>query len=1204
MAVTRFLTYYIVLTDPARVAALQAQFPYGYQFAPFNPSDSVTHLPGGAAVAFSAPWAGSFPGTDPNHVASGTYFGPAPYTYSPEWISANNYDCTVASFTRHTGGFWGMGGTTTTYYWLGQFVLDQPAQPTVGGATPASPSRIPKRRWIEGFEVGANGNNQANWENAGMRVSRDASRHVGGFGLSLRGANNTAVQLTETFFGAPIGFRTWTRLYLRIRATDPTSTVPFVSWFGDVSSGAGALLCITPDAKLALFNSDASSVRTLIATSAAALPIWNGLSTNNAWQKIDVLIRFNPNELIGGSNVVNITTGACRVFVNGVQVINATGIAAQGLGQNQHHATTYVGVRGTNVNVAEMDLDDVFSSDWPIDPTPSEQPSGPFLTNKDWLQGTKIVAARWKANGTNHANWVGDGRLMLQLPMAVLANPLNLTSSISGAVAEADLDIDQVVSRDDKVTGVLSFMVCLTATNAGPTNGSAGYRLNGAGAVDTALTVPAQGVARTAHAIMKSLVDGTSSDFPAFTSLTARHVKSADVNAATLVYLAAQLELAGTWGLEDYRTTENGTAGTPIFRRFMGLHNSPYPYSIYAKDADAAPPNAGVVIVSGSYVGNGTGQDITFRLPPCFVFIRRADATVGGYRWWSSMGLAHQDFNDGGFSMLARLDEDVTFVPGLGADLQQQRYRMRLAGNDARLNANAITYQYTVFCDPGARYTLAGALAHLSTLSTNFDNNLINPSFLAEFGLFFPEAFSNGTTDEAYGFGLSTPNGTVYKLSTSAALAAALTVAAGKLTTQSALHSFSISNVTPFLLWRRHDGNADPGEASVMALISWVGDGSGARTISWSPASGKRPIFAVAFGSAANGAVWRDVAHTTTNSMLESGANSTTGITGGGIDSISVGSTLNGNGNTYTALVLIGDATAGNGGFGIGGEFIPVEAAPPLDGPWPTSPTLDQLHPVAAVVPLTGEPDLDDTTAVLTTADNIGGLVGGSHCEFYTRKAVNIALSRIGISAQISNLATDTTKEAVVARRHVLEAMNATLRDFDWPFATGYATLVLVGGTSTVPVNADWQYSYRAPVGMMKARRLVGQASQQRTYDSVPILFRKGQDALGELIYTNQSNSSTPLVLEFTQRVSCPAFFGDALFRNAFAWRIAAELAPALSRDEKRQQFCLQMYRVALGQSEVPAANEQQQAKDGDADWIADRMSGPLDPDWWRRNGG
>src|ERR1051326_3342966 len=126
---TRFLTYYIVLTDPDRVKQLQAQYPNGYQFAPFNPHDNTTGQPGGAAVAFQAPWAGNYPGTVPDHGSpSGVYFGPAPYTWAPEWTSANNYDCTVATFTRHTGGFWGIGGDTTTYIWAGQFVLEQPTQ--------------------------------------------------------------------------------------------------------------------------------------------------------------------------------------------------------------------------------------------------------------------------------------------------------------------------------------------------------------------------------------------------------------------------------------------------------------------------------------------------------------------------------------------------------------------------------------------------------------------------------------------------------------------------------------------------------------------------------------------------------------------------------------------------------------------------------------------------------------------------------------------------------------------------------------------------------------------------------------------------------------------------------------------------------------------------------------------------------------------
>jgi hypothetical protein len=149
---------------------------------------------------------------------------------------------------------------------------------------------------------------------------------------------------------------------------------------------------------------------------------------------------------------------------------------------------------------------------------------------------------------------------------------------------------------------------------------------------------------------------------------------------------------------------------------------------------------------------------------------------------------------------------------------------------------------------------------------------------------------------------------------------------------------------------------------------------------------------------------------------------------------------------------------------------------------------------------------------------------------------------------------------------------------------------VLVGGTATVPVNGDWQYSYRAPTSMVKARRIVPQSGTGRKFDPDPIPFRVGSDATGPLIYTNAAiATNVPVELEYTTRVTCPASQGDALFRNALCWRHAASLAMPLARDAKKQEFCLAMYHKALIDAEAPSANESEGEPDGDASWIRGR---------------
>src|SRR5262245_42366778 len=123
---TEWLTFYIVLTDPKLVAQYQAQYPYGVWRAPFNPGPP----PSGAAIEFNAPFRGY---TQPN---SG-----APYTWTP-WSGAGSqggpYPLNVKTFQRKTGGFLGIGGTTTTYNWLGQFVLESTVD-TINGVAVTNP---------------------------------------------------------------------------------------------------------------------------------------------------------------------------------------------------------------------------------------------------------------------------------------------------------------------------------------------------------------------------------------------------------------------------------------------------------------------------------------------------------------------------------------------------------------------------------------------------------------------------------------------------------------------------------------------------------------------------------------------------------------------------------------------------------------------------------------------------------------------------------------------------------------------------------------------------------------------------------------------------------------------------------------------------------------------------------------------------------
>lgn len=203
-----------------------------------------------------------------------------------------------------------------------------------------------------------------------------------------------------------------------------------------------------------------------------------------------------------------------------------------------------------------------------------------------------------------------------------------------------------------------------------------------------------------------------------------------------------------------------------------------------------------------------------------------------------------------------------------------------------------------------------------------------------------------------------------------------------------------------------------------------------------------------------------------------------------------------------------------------------------------------------------------------------------SDCLDATMKVANKSLSHLGISQRLDNLAIDPQAEADMLRLHWADDVEATLRDFPWPFATRYVEPTLVDGAADDPVNGDWTFSYRVPDDCVFVRRIL-HPGMKREYDPNPIQFRIGSDDDGLVIYTDQEDAT----IEYTFRPVCPAGLGDALFREALSWRLASHLAPSQARNKLTSDDCMKFYGLTLAQARQAAANESQRAKDGDAPW-------------------
>lgn len=1179
-----YLTFYIVLTDAVKVKQYQAEWPLGVNRAPYNSNVNGTGVPGGAAIEFQAPWRGY---TQPTTGA--------PFTWAPVSGAGTNdgvYPIDVATFTRHTGGFWGIGGTTTRYYWLGQFVLaTNPVADTVNDAAVLE-SLIPNNppaHWLEGFETpGAFPFNI--YGSAGVIVNRDSSRHVGGYGLGLR-SPSTSVIIPININGSTATHE-WIRLYIRLRRK-PNGTVYFLGTQSTLSASVGFVLGITPAGDLIAGTQDNGNVITVQGTIKAGLPVWDGVGSNDCWRRIDCFcIHDTPVPGTVGtpppSNKMSIffADGAAALLADGSPspIGSFTCVLPTGSGGMTGLKLGYVSGPSTTSELG-LDIDDCFGRDIPVDVNGVASARTRLMLN-----GTKIVRLAPQAFGSNHqgASWSGDVAILKQFGQ--LINALNFNSSVSGALLEALVDDALVVDANpDKIAmNAIQFSVLSRKQSTGA-NPKLGYLLNAQAPVDSVIA-EVNGTFNFFSVLYpgQTTVKGTaSSPYADLTPVRLRYTKSSDVAQSQVIQLQAQAELIGTFSAADARPTESGGVA-PTFPIFPGNHNAPYPRSIWAKGT-LAPPDSPFIVKSGTYVGNGTKQDLTFRAPVHFLYTRPLSGSTAPCIWWSTLVNSHPALQQGarqGFPCEAR--EDPAFAPTTGVqDTQEQQYLFTITDNNAETNAAGVTYQYIAVCDPGARFMLntSFGLPQSTTGNVDIDVPLIDPNFLPEFGFFIDDVWTTPTTIALKAKG---PGSAAAGLAQppSAAYTAGLKWVAGKLTAQQALYLALARNFVGASLWRRADGNNDPGQDGVFATGTWIGDGNASRSVSTGKITGKRPIFVIVFGDNGIGA-YRDASNTgTTSTALTNLNNPSTGIVSGAPDGFAVGSALNTNAVVFNYFMLLGDATAGNNGFGVNGEYIPVEASSPTTGPWPAGPTDPSL---LALQP--GE--ITGTGGTGGTGTGTGGVDAGNDfgtdCVDDTQVVCNLALSNIGITKRIADVVNDKTVYADQCRLYYNTVVAQVLRSFPWPFATRYATLVLVAGTADDPVNPDWQYSYRMPSDAIFARRICSQVDVRRRDDPNPPKFRVGADDTGELIYTDLTADDGDVVLEYTTRVECVALAGDPLFRAAVAWKLGAAIAPGLSRSDKWIAYCEAKFAETIGMAEVKASNEREGEDPRDADWIAGR---------------
>lgn len=203
----------------------------------------------------------------------------------------------------------------------------------------------------------------------------------------------------------------------------------------------------------------------------------------------------------------------------------------------------------------------------------------------------------------------------------------------------------------------------------------------------------------------------------------------------------------------------------------------------------------------------------------------------------------------------------------------------------------------------------------------------------------------------------------------------------------------------------------------------------------------------------------------------------------------------------------------------------------------------------------------------------------------------NKALARIGQQQRIAAI-TDNTAPARACNAVYDDVRQSMLRERPWPFAQRYETLALVAADP----NPDWAFAYRYPASFLKIHRLINEeiTSYSSIYTDLNLIsepsyrqrvpWQTGSDTQGLLIYTDLEDAMAVGTWDIDDEGQMDPLFGDA-----FAWRLAYEIAPGLTKDGAITDRAFQMSELSVQRAMASALNERGQGEDAPDSFTASR---------------
>ena len=173
----------------------------------------------------------------------------------------------------------------------------------------------------------------------------------------------------------------------------------------------------------------------------------------------------------------------------------------------------------------------------------------------------------------------------------------------------------------------------------------------------------------------------------------------------------------------------------------------------------------------------------------------------------------------------------------------------------------------------------------------------------------------------------------------------------------------------------------------------------------------------------------------------------------------------------------------------------------------------------------------------------------------------NIALGRIGV-ANIERI-DEASEAARLCNRYYDFTRSNVLERFPWTFAARREQLALLDVTPT----PDFKYAYRYPQDALCIQKMFNQHFVGYPWQNQ---YKIAGDKEGRVIYTNIENAW----IEYTANVSDASQF-DAQFIEALSWKLAAEIAYALTGNTQLMQMCVQAYNAYFAEAKSKDADEE-----------------------------